>query len=128
MTLNILQFLILLQNGRKGQLISNTNSRKFGIKMSLLENYLSPLSANPTKWSNTFKQFFGKLPTNCLSVFDHFVKLAVKGLKLISRWDTSTDEAQKFQLLTNTIYFLNFHVSAIDEKSFLFCFALAILF
>ena len=38
------------------------------------------LSANPTKWSNTLKQFVGKLPTNCLSVFDHFVKLALKGL------------------------------------------------
>ena len=33
------------------------------------------LSANPPKWSNTLKQFVGSLPTNCLSVFDHFVKL-----------------------------------------------------
>ena len=41
----------------------------------------NPLSANPTKWSNTHKQFIGKLPTNCLSVFDHFVKLELKGLK-----------------------------------------------
>ena len=40
----------------------------------------NPLSANPTKWSNTLKQFVGKLPTNCLSVFDHFVGLALKGL------------------------------------------------
>ena len=31
-----------------------------------------PLSANPTKWPNTLKQFVGKLPTNCLSVFGHF--------------------------------------------------------
>ena len=38
------------------------------------------LSANPTKWSNTLKQFVDKLPMNCLSVFDHFVKLAIKGL------------------------------------------------
>ena len=36
----------------------------------------NPLSANFTKWSNTLKQFVGKLPTNCLSVFDHFVNLA----------------------------------------------------
>ena len=36
---------------------------------------LNPLSANPTKWSNTL------LPTNCLSVFDHFVGLALEGLK-----------------------------------------------
>ena len=41
---------------------------------------LNPLSTNPTKWSNTLKQFVGKLPTNCLSVFDHFVGLALKGL------------------------------------------------
>ena len=40
--------------------------------------FLNPLSANPTKWSNTFKQFVGKLPTNCLSVFVHFVGLALK--------------------------------------------------
>ena len=52
----------------------------------------NPLSANPTKWSNTLKQFDGKwsntlkqfvrnLPTNYLSVFDHFVWLALNGLK-----------------------------------------------
>ena len=40
---------------------------------------LNPLSANPTKWSNTLKQFVGKLPMNCVSVFDHFVGLALKG-------------------------------------------------
>ena len=41
---------------------------------------LNPLSANPTKWSNTLKQFVGKLPANCLSVFDHFVGLTLNGL------------------------------------------------
>ena len=30
----------------------------------------NPLSANPTKWSNTLKQFICKLQTNCLSVFE----------------------------------------------------------
>ena len=39
-----------------------------------------PLSANPKKWSNTFKQFVGSLPTNCLSVSDHFVGLALRGI------------------------------------------------
>ena len=34
----------------------------------------NPFSANLTKWSNTLKQFVGNLPTNCLSVFDHFVR------------------------------------------------------
>ena len=41
---------------------------------------LNPLRANPTKCSNTLKQFVGSLPTNFLSVFDHFVGLALKGL------------------------------------------------
>ena len=41
------------------------------------------LSANPTKWSNTLKQFVGKFPTNFLSVFDHFVGLALIGLMII---------------------------------------------
>ena len=41
---------------------------------------VNPLSANPTKWSNTLKQFVGKLPAKCLSVFDRFVGLALKGL------------------------------------------------
>ena len=41
--------------------------------------YLNPLSASRTKWSNTLKQFLGNLP-NCLSVFDHFVGLVLKGL------------------------------------------------
>ena len=44
----------------------------------------NPLSANPTKSSNTLKQFVGKLPTNCLSVLDHFVKLALKGLTVFA--------------------------------------------
>ena len=43
-------------------------------------NSINPLCASFTKWSNTLKQFVGKLPTNCLSVFDHFVGLAFKGL------------------------------------------------
>ena len=42
---------------------------------------LTPLSANPTKWSNTLKQFVDNLLTNCLSVFDQFVGLALNGLK-----------------------------------------------
>ena len=46
------------------------------------EFFFKPLSANPTKWPNTLKQFVGKLPTNCLSVFGHFVNLALKGLRV----------------------------------------------
>ena len=39
------------------------------------------LSANPTKWSNSLKSFVCNLPTNCLSVLDRFVGLAVKGFR-----------------------------------------------
>ena len=42
--------------------------------------HVNSSSVNPTKWSNTLEQFVGKLPKNCLSVFDHFVELAVKVL------------------------------------------------
>ena len=55
----------------------------------------NPLSANPTKWSNTLKQFVGKLPTICLSVFDHFVGLELKGLNAVS------DDALKRKCLFN---------------------------
>ena len=43
----------------------------------------NPLSAKFTKWSNTLNQIVGKLPTICLSVFDHFSGLALKGLTLL---------------------------------------------
>ena len=49
----------------------------YGVKLKL-----NTLSANFTKWSNTLKQFFGKLPTICVSVFEHFVRLALKWLGL----------------------------------------------
>ena len=42
---------------------------------------VNPTSANLTKWPNTLKQFVGNLPTNCLSMFGHFVKLVLKGLR-----------------------------------------------
>ena len=58
------------------------NRRKKSEKVnSEMKINVNPLSANITKWSNTLKQFFSKLPTNCFSVFDHFVGLALKRLK-----------------------------------------------
>ena len=42
----------------------------------------NPLKANIIKWSDTLKKFVGKLPTNCLSVFDHFVGLVLKVLRV----------------------------------------------
>ena len=38
------------------------------------------LSTNIIKWSNTVKQFVGKLSINYLGVSDHFVGLALKRL------------------------------------------------
>ena len=43
-------------------------------------NPFKTLSTNPTEWSNTLKQFLAKFQTNSLSVFDHFVGLALKRL------------------------------------------------
>ena len=40
----------------------------------------NPLSANFTKWSIILKQLVGNLPTNCLSVFGHFVGLVLEEL------------------------------------------------
>ena len=50
-------------------------------KLGFKQTFVNPLSANFTKQSNTLKQFVGILLTNCFSVFDHFVILALKGLK-----------------------------------------------
>ena len=54
---------------------------------------VNPLRDNPTKRSNSLKQFVGNLPTNCLSVFDHFAGLALKGLSY-----TNNQVDQLFQL------------------------------
>ena len=51
--------------------------------MSFYIQYFNPLSANPAKWSNTLKQFVDNLTTNRLSLFDHFMNLALKGLRPI---------------------------------------------
>ena len=50
---------------------------------------INPLSANPTNWSNVLKQFVSSLPTNYLSVFDHFVGLALKELMKFTTVGTS---------------------------------------
>ena len=44
---------------------------------------VKPFIANFTKWSNILKQFVDNLAANSLSVFDHFVRLRLKGLKYI---------------------------------------------
>ena len=51
-------------------------------------------SVKLTKWPNTLKQFVGNLPTNCLSVFGHFMGLALKGLN--KKWISSNTEKWVF--------------------------------
>ena len=53
---------------------------EFDLVLGQYSMNINTLSANFTKWSNTLKQFVSKLPMNCLSVFDHFVGLALKRL------------------------------------------------
>ena len=63
--------------------VTKNSSSLFSERILLLErNTGNPLRANFTKWSNTLKQFFGKLPTNCLGAFDHFVGLTLKGVNI----------------------------------------------
>ena len=61
--------------------------------------FFNPLSANPTKWLKTLKQFIGNLPMNCLSVFGYFVKLALKGLITMLHLNIS----QKITLMKMTL-------------------------
>ena len=64
--------------------LNSTKLKNFSLIWSFeiaLRSEFNRLIVNPTKWSNTLKQFVGNLPTNCLIVFDHFVILALKGLR-----------------------------------------------
>ena len=68
---------------KKGILQRKTKDQNL-LKIFVSCIFFNPLKANPTKWSNILKQFVGNLPTNCLSVFGHFAKSAIKGLKSLS--------------------------------------------
>ena len=48
-------------------------------------NIIKSLCTHPTKCSNTLKQLVDNLPTNCLSVFDHFVELKLNGLSVVKK-------------------------------------------
>ena len=48
----------------------------------LVEVTSNPLTANPTKWSNTLKQFVDKLLTNCFSMFDLLFEVVAQRVKL----------------------------------------------
>ena len=70
----------------------------------MIPYYLNPLRAIFKKWSNTLKQFIRKLPTNRLSVFDHFVGLVLKGLKTKKR-----TKLERLKKLYNFKEFCNFY-------------------
>ena len=55
------------------------------LKESIVLKCLNPLSANPTKWLNTLKQFAGCCQ-RIVWMFDHFMGLALKGLNVLSTW------------------------------------------
>ena len=81
--------------------------------MCVCGQVVNPLSTNAAKWPNTLEQFVGKLATNCLSVFGHFVNLALKGLKSVS--------LSKFATLLKAEYrpLIKFHV---NEDNTVLCF------
>ena len=60
----------------RGTSVSNEDNK-------CIEHFFNPLSANPTKVSNT-QTVRRLLQKNCLSVFDHFMGLALKGLIFLS--------------------------------------------
>ena len=81
----------------------------FFIRIFPFLSMFNPLSANFTKWSNTLKQFVGNLPTNCLSVFDHFLELMLWRSKIaITECCRSTicSAGLVFQLLENMFGYL----------------------
>ena len=75
--------------------------------MDIFANTLNTLSVNPTKWSNRLKQFIGELPKNCLSLFDHFVGLALKELTIFSK----KSPLQTFERVQNTTVYMTGSVS-----------------
>ena len=70
----------------------------FLFEMGSLSWIFNPLSANPTEWPNTLKQFVGYSSTHCLSVFDHFVGSALKGL--MKSWIVELQKRQIKYFLT----------------------------
>ena len=65
---------------------------------------INPFSATFTKWSNKLKQFVGNL-----SVFDHFVGLALKGLsKNVTKNKYTNHFSMKFML--GKIFLVKFHL------------------
>ena len=90
----------------------HSKSETLEVKVSTKENkyvsVINPLSANPTKLSNTLKQFVGSLPTNFVGALDHFVGLALNGL---SRFAESKLNGRKKWLMK-----LSKHLNRIETR------------
>ena len=84
-------------------IIAKGTENKFSINWS--SKTVNPLNANPEKWSNTLKQIVGNLPTICLNVFDHFMNLALKGLRWLSAKEDFIISKKDKNFLTSTIDF-----------------------
>ena len=73
---------------------------------------------NPTKWSNTLKQFVGKL--NSLSVFEHLVGLASKGSKVFilqKRQSTLAEtKLHKISVIYRKAILWNTHINTCFEE------------
>ena len=76
---------------------------------------INPLSTIPIKWSNTLKQFAGKLPTNCLRVFDHFV-----GLHIFMRHFNHTEFVTENLHQTLTSFCISFLLFFFHKQCWLF--------
>ena len=63
--------------------------------MEFFEKIVNPLSAQPHKMIKHTQTIRRLLPTNCLSVFDHFAGLALKGLKVDRALDTPLNSPKK---------------------------------
>ena len=82
----------------------------FRNEKSWKNNIFDPVSANPTKWSNTLKRICRQNPTNCLSVFDHFIGLTLNGLRLFSIF-TCTFTFRRTPVETRTRKKINLHLT-----------------
>ena len=98
--------------------------RKLG-SIGPAQQKINPLRANPTKQSNTLTQFVGKLPTNCLSVFDHFMGLACKGLsclRLMAKPTELLSQHFEYEKINVCEYLLKGNINFCNRIYTLFCF------
>ena len=58
------------------------------------------------------QKLFGKLPTNCLSVFDHFVRLVLKGLTIFAK-SSIIYVWQGLYTMFDTLLFYGLHISSL---------------